>query len=228
MSVSDILVYIQLFSKTYNKQKATRDMQASALVYCKKSPKRVLLVSEDESLEEEIEGILSQINLPKVLNRQTNLEKESSTLKELNPHMAIVDCDSCPDISLIRRSRQFDPELPLLLIHRSEELSSFLKGEADNGVRIMKRDTVRFSGQIFYKSIHSYAIKNFQQQRENTYQKIDENIQGLQEVREFWEADAHQIDPSYKKVLAELSSTLNYLEMLKQEFHSSDQSADKF
>jgi len=202
-------------------------MQASALVYCKKSPKRVLLVSEDESLEDEIEGILSQINLPKVLNRQAKLEKESSILKELNPHMAIVDYDSCPDISFIKRIRQFDPELPLLLIHRSNEVSTLLKEGAGKGVRFMKRDTVRFSGQIFYKSIHSYAIKNFQQQRENTYQKIEENIQGLQEVREFWEADSHQIDPSYKKVLAELSSTLNYLEMLKQEFHSSE-AADKF
>ena len=194
-------------------------MQASALVYCKKSPKRVLLVSEDESLEEEIEGILSQIKLPEVLNRKRNLGEDGNHLPDLKPHMAIIDYDSCPNLSLIRRIKQYDPELPLLLIHTSDERVLHLPDEIKVGLKFMKRDTVRFSGQIFYKSIHSYAIKNYQQQRENTLQKIQENIDGLNEVKEFWEMDSHQIDPAYKEVLAELSSTLNYLQMLRQEFH---------
>ena len=202
-------------------------MQASALVYCKNSPKRVLLVSEDESLEEEIEGILSQINLPEVLNRKRKLEKNGSYLKELEPHMAIIDYDSCPDASLIRRIKPFDPELPLLLIHTSTDLQLHLPNELKAGLKFMKRDTVRFSGQIFYKSIHSYAIKNFQQQRENTLQKIKDNIEGLNEIKEFWEVDGHQIDPAYKEVLAEVSSTLNYLQMLRQEFHANNQYAEE-
>ena len=202
-------------------------MQASALVYCKNSPKRVLLVSEDESLEEEIEGILSQINLAEVLNRKRKLEKDGDYLKELEPHMAIIDFDSCPDDSLIRRIKQFDPELPLLLIHTSAEIKLHLPDEVKAGIKFMKRDTVRFSGQIFYKSIHSYAIKNFQQQRENTLQKIQENMEGLREIKEFWQVDSHQINPDYQEVLAELSSTLNYLQMLRQEFQASNHFAEE-
>ncbi|MDW3648031.1 MAG: hypothetical protein R8P61_13270 [Bacteroidia bacterium] len=196
-------------------------MQASALVYCKKSPKRVVLVSEDESLEEEIEGILSQINLPKVIKRHKSLEIDSSILEEENPHMVIIDYETCSNPGFIKKVKQFDPELPLILIHASEKAGHKLAEEVNGRIKFMPRDTVRFSGQILYKRIHSYAIKNFQEQRENTRKKIEENIQGLTEIQDFWNAESHQIDPSYKKVLAELASTLNYLQMLNQEFDTS-------
>ncbi|MEL6253425.1 MAG: hypothetical protein AAFR87_15545, partial [Bacteroidota bacterium] len=125
-------------------------MQASALVYCKKSPKRVLLVSEDEHLKEEIEGILSQIKLPEIINRQGGTRIDNSVLVELNPHMVIIDYDSFPDVSLIKRVKQFDPELPVVVVHTAEKISTVFSPEIKKGLRFMARDTVRFSGQIFY------------------------------------------------------------------------------
>ena len=192
-------------------------MNASQLIYCNSSSKRVLLVSENQSIEKDLEGILQQIQMKESLKRISWAGFSLDMLEKYEPHLLVLDGIQCLPKKSLATLKNSKPALPIIILY--ESMSEDMQEELIQlGIRKnIKQDTLRFCGQILYRSIHGYAIHEYYQKQMKTRKQVEKNIKGLEDIQAFWGHSKQIQDDSCKEVLSEIDAALDYLSQLHKE-----------
>ena len=193
-----------------------RDMNAHELIYTNKLEKRVLLISSDYRVKEELDGILTQIHMPKAIQVATNQKYALSQAKQIEPHLILLDDKMTLWQETLTLLRFISTEVPIILltdkVQPTQETKLILAGVQ----RFIAKDTLRFCGQILYRSIHGYSLQKYYQVESKTQQRVSSNIEGLQKIQKFWQESNEILDPVCKEVFTEISDTLEYLRSLQK------------
>lgn len=192
-------------------------MNASQLIYCNNSSKRVLLISESQATEKDLDGILHQIQMKESLCRISFAAFSLERLNVYKPHLLLVDGKGARYEESIVAAKRSNPDLPIIFLYESKS-ESMLAELIHLGIhKNIKKDTLRFCGQILYRSIHGYAIHEYYQREMKTRKQVEKNIKGLEDIQAFWGHSKQIQDNSCKEVLNEIDVTLDYLNQLHDE-----------
>lgn len=191
-------------------------MNAKELMYTNKSAKRVLLVSKDYQVREELEGILTQIQMPNAIKVAVRPQSALTIAKKNQPHLILLDANMDQWMDTLTLLRNINTEVPIILLTSKsspvEETQLILAGIQ----RFIAKDTLRFCGQILYRCIHGFSLQKYYQVENKAQQRVHTSIEGLQDIQEFWKESQEIQDPVCQKVVDQISTTLNYLELLQK------------
>ncbi|MEM6806424.1 MAG: hypothetical protein AAF696_33810 [Bacteroidota bacterium] len=137
-------------------------------------------------------------------------------LAEYDPHLLVLDSVESHHTKQLVAVKHSNPALPIICLYDS--MSESMQEELIQiGVhKNIQEASLRFCGQILYRSIHGYAIHSYYQKQARTQKQIEKSIRGLEKIQTFWGKSYHKQDVGQEKVLSEISETLDYLSKLQE------------
>lgn len=191
-------------------------MNASELIYNNKIEKRVLLISNSIALSRELEGILTQIQMPEVVRSMGQNQFSIDAIGQYDPHLILLDETTAAWQDKLSLLRYRNTEVPIILLtdqaHTDQEAQLILDGVH----RFISKDTLRFCGQILYRCIHGFSLQKYYQVESTSKERIATSIAGLKDIQSFWDESSEIQDPTCKKVLKEIEATLSYLDVIQR------------
>lgn len=194
-------------------------MRAGEFIYCKRSEKKILIVSPSSKPKADMEAIFSQFDMPSQILQISDGQVTSHMLLEQKAHAILIDTASPHWQPIIHTVHTHSEKTPIIILHGDEKSAHDFRPFKDFVKKFIQRESLRFCGQILYRIINESALNRHYQLEMKTHRKIKENISGLKNIQDFWNDSANIQDEQTKNVLQELEQTLDYLEKLESELN---------